>query len=287
MIRIATRVSAWIVAGWLALGCRPESQAVRADPAAPRPAAPAAPTRPEVSASPAPTPPPPAHVETILVPGDQVAAIVRAGDGAPPRTVFLPGVCSNAGAYLETFREAAQKNGGAVAIDGDQPCGGAGMGMTGFHTFSWDAAKTHARVEAALAAAGTSEIPKEGITLVGYSQGASLAEQMVQRWPGRYARVVLIGAPTNPAPRSFARARALVTMSCDRDVPARMKGAADATRRAGIPATYFEMPGCTHGAVTDGERVFGATFDWLRANERPVGTDAEAVRIAGSPPVQG
>jgi pimeloyl-ACP methyl ester carboxylesterase len=269
-----------IVVGALALGCRPEARVVRADPTLPAPSPAAAPA-PEPSAAPAPAPPSPApsppRVETILVPGDQVASVVRPADGGAPRAVFLPGVCSNASAYLATFREAAQTTGGVVAIDGDQPCG---AGMAGFHTFSWDAAKTHARVEAALAAAGLTEIPKEGVTLVGYSQGAALAEQMAARWPSRYSRVVLIGAPTNPAPRSFARTRALVTISCDRDVPARMKGAAEATRRAGIPATYFEMPGCTHGNVTEGERVFGATFDWLRANERPLGPDAEAVRIA-------
>jgi hypothetical protein len=37
---------------------------------------------------------------------------------------------------------------------------------------------------------------------------------------------------------------------------------------AGIPATYLEMPGCTHGNVADGERVFGEAFDWLAANAR-------------------
>jgi pimeloyl-ACP methyl ester carboxylesterase len=165
-----------------------------------------------------------------------------------------------------------------VAIEGDQPCGTAG-----FRTFSWDAARQHARVEAALAAAGLSEITREGITLVGYSQGAALAEQMVQRWPGRYARIVLIGAPTDPSPRNLARARAVVTISCERDVPARMKQAATATSRAGVPATYFEMPGCTHGNVAEGERVFDATFDWLRTNQRGPDPQAMVVRIAGSP----
>lgn len=226
------------------------------------------------------SPPPPARVERLLVPGDLVASIVRSPDGAPPLTVFMPGVCSNGGAYLHTFPETARKHGGVVAIEGDQPCGG----NAGFRTFSWDAARQHARVEAALAAAGLTEIPREGITLVGYSQGATLAEQMVQRWPGRYARIVLIGAPTNPSPKNLARARALATMSCDRDVPARMKQAAQAATRAGVPATYFEMPGCTHGNVTEGERIFDAAFGWLRANERAPDPEAAAVKIAGSPP---
>ncbi len=212
----------------------------------------------------------------MLVPGDLPASVVRSDDGAPPLTVFLPGVCSNGSAYLQTFPETARRQGGVVAIEGDQACG-----VAGFRTFSWDAGRQHARVEAALAAAGVKEIPPGGITIVGYSQGAALAEQMVQRWPERYARVVLIGAPTDPSPRNLTRARGLVTMSCDRDVPARMKQAATGASRAGIPATYVEMPGCTHGNVTDAERVFGDAFDFLRANERPLAPGSTAVQVAG------
>jgi pimeloyl-ACP methyl ester carboxylesterase len=224
-------------------------------------------------------PPAPAHVERLLVPGDITASVVRSADGAPPLTVFMPGVCSNGNAYLQAFPEAARKQGGVIAIEGDQSCG-----VAGFRTFSWDAARQHARVEAALAAAGLTQIPREGITLVGYSQGAALAEQMVQRWPDRYARVVLIGAPTDPSARNLARARAVVTISCDRDVPVRMKQAARATTRAGVPATYFEMPACTHGNVTEGERIFDAAFDWLRTNERSLDPRGEAVRIVGIAP---
>lgn len=292
MVRTRTAIAAVTLLGLVA--CRPaESRRAIAEPApaetattttataspsgAPMPAQ-AGPVQTVESAPP--SPPPPARVEHLLVPGDRVASIVRSSDGAPPLTVFLPGVCSNGGAYLHTFPEAARKQGGVVAIEGDQPCGGS----TEFRTFSWDAARQHARVEAALAAAGLTEVPREGITIVGYSQGAALAEQMVQRWPGRYARIVLIGAPSNPSPKNLARARALATMSCDRDVPARMKQAAQAATRAGVPATYFEMPGCTHGNVTEGERIFDEAFGWLRANERALDPQATAVKIAGSPP---
>jgi pimeloyl-ACP methyl ester carboxylesterase len=230
-------------------------------------------------ALPEPAPKPEARVERLLVPGDVPASIVRAADGVPPTTVFVPGVCSNGAAYLHTFPNAAQNQGGVVAIEGDQPCG-----ADGYRTFSWDAARLHARVEAALAAAGVTEIGKEGVTLVGYSQGAALAEQMVQRWPERYGRLVLIGAPTDPSSRNLARARAVVTMSCDRDVPARMKQAATATARAGTPATYVEMRSCTHGNVTDGESVFATTFDWLRAHERAPDPRVASVRIVGLAP---
>jgi pimeloyl-ACP methyl ester carboxylesterase len=221
----------------------------------------------------------PPRIEPLLVPGDRAASMVRAKAGSAPLTVFVPGICSNASAYLHTFPEAARRQGGVVALEGDQACGNS----EGFRTFSWDAFRLHGRIEAALAAAGVIEVPREGITIVGYSQGAALAEQMVTRWPHRYARVVLIGAPTDPSPRNFGRTRALVTMSCDRDVPARMKQAAQATSRTGVPATYFEMPGCTHGSVGDAERVFDAAFEWMRTSERAPNSEATPTRIVGTP----
>ena len=39
-----------------------------------------------------------------------------------------------------------------------------------------------------------------------------------------------------------------------------------------MPA-YIEMANCTHGNVTDGEVIFGRTFDFLRENERPFDAD--------------
>ena len=136
-------------------------------------------------------------------------------------------------------------------------------------SFSWDATKLHARIEAATTAAGLASIPKDGLTLVGYSQGAALAEQLVQRWPSRYARIVLIGAPTEPSATRFAEARGIVTMSCSRDVPWKMQEATKRFIRAGIPSTYVEMPDCTHGNITEGDRTFDAAFSFLRDSSRP------------------
>jgi pimeloyl-ACP methyl ester carboxylesterase len=247
---------------------------------APKPAAVAEPAKSEPATS-APEPIPPATVERLLVPGDLVASVVRGTTKAPPLTVFMGGICSNANAYLQSFPQAAQKQGGVVAIEGDQLCG-AGVDPR-FRSYSWDANRQHARIEAALAAAGLQEIPKEGITLVGYSQGAALAEQLAAKYPTRYSRIVIIAAPTDPAPRDFAKTRALVTMACSRDVTARMKAAAAGANKIGTPATYFQMPDCTHGQVADAENVFGQSFDWLAENQRPAGADAQPVRIAGPP----
>lgn len=212
---------------------------------------------------------PPAHVDRLEVEKDVPTSVVRGRAGQAPRIVFLPGVCSNAYAYLLSFPEAARAHGGVVAIDGDRPCGAA---SSGFRSFSWDPVLQDRRLQAALAVAGVSP-PPDGLTLVGYSAGAGIGELMVQRWPHRYARVVLIGAPSDPSPARLSQARGVVTMSCSRDVPGRMRDAARRISAAGVPATYLEMPGCTHGNIADGEHVFEMAFDWLTENAKEIRED--------------
>jgi pimeloyl-ACP methyl ester carboxylesterase len=200
-------------------------------------------------------------VESLPVPGDVPASIVRSADGKPPRIVFLPGICSNAGAYLWGFAETARARGGAVAIDGDGSCGGS----KDFHSISSDPAHEGPRIDAALAAAGVASPATADVVLVGYSLGATLIENLVKASPARWRRVVLIGSPRDPRLDRLRGAGAVATMSCSLDVPGRMKGAVRMLTAASIPAAYFEMPACTHGTLADGDRVFGQVFDWLDA----------------------
>jgi hypothetical protein len=221
-----------------------------------------APPTPPFPPPPPPRAPAPAEVTVLEVAGDRAASVVMSADGQPPRTVFLPGICSNANAYLHGFPEAARKHGGVVAIEGDAPCGASAP----YRSFTWDADKLHTRIARALVAAGFDPGSEQGITLVGYSQGAALGEKLAARWPDRYPRVVLIGAPKDPAASSFARSHAVVMMSCARDVPARMRDASKRISRSGVPSTYVEMPGCTHGNLADGEKVFDEAFEFLAAS---------------------
>lgn len=208
---------------------------------------------------------PPATVEQIPVPGDLPAFVVRGAHGESPRAFFLAGICSNAYAYLLGFPEAARSAGGVVAIDGDLPCPGA----PGFRSLSGDPEKQHKRIEAALAAAGTTPIPSEGLTIVGSSLGASILERLSAKYPARYPRVAIIASPRDPVASMYASARAVVTMSCSRDVPLRMKSAAQRIQALGVPALYVEMPGCTHGNLADAEAKFSEVFRWLAEHGTP------------------
>lgn len=200
-------------------------------------------------------------MERIEVPGDRPAFVVRGADGTPPRAFFLAGICSNAYAYLLGFPEAARQAGGVVAIDGDLPC----PGMPDFRSLSGDPEKQHKRIEAALAAAGTRPIPADGITLIGSSLGATVAELLASRYPERYTRIAIIASPRDPIATMFRRTQSVVTMSCSRDVPWRMKSASKRILALGVPSLYVEMPGCTHGNLAHAEEKFSEVFSWLDA----------------------
>ncbi len=202
----------------------------------------------------------PAEVVTLPVEGDLPASLVKGLLGRPPAIVFLPGLCSNANAYLQGFPEAARAAGGVVAIDGEKPC------VPGFRSFIRDPPKQHARILAAFQAAGLAGMPPEGVTIVGYSQGASIAEDLVEKYPAIYTRVVLMGSPKDPASHRIKGVRAAGTMSCSLDVPGRMKQGAKKLEALGVAARYFEMPGCTHGNLADGDRVFGDVFAFLASH---------------------
>ena len=104
---------------------------------------------------------------------------------------------------------------------------------------------------------------------MGYSEGASRAEALAQRFPDRYSRVILIGAPVAPSALRLAKVRGAVMMAGERDAQEPMKAGARALVAASIPATFIGIPGASHGQMGDGERLMRQAFDWLWAHEKP------------------
>jgi pimeloyl-ACP methyl ester carboxylesterase len=206
----------------------------------------------------------PAIIEHAAVEKDSPVWFVRGKTDGAARIVFMPGLCSNAAAYLTAFPQAANAHGGVIAIDGDKPCGAAN---SGFHSFTWDAKLQKSRIDRALAVLQDSA-PPDGFTLVGYSAGASIAELVHEKWPTLFPRLVLIAPPEDLWIEKLVDAQGVVSMSCSLDVPGRMKSGAKLLGARGVRATYMEMPKCTHGNITDGERIFGDAFSWLDDDEK-------------------
>jgi pimeloyl-ACP methyl ester carboxylesterase len=148
-----------------------------------------------------------------------------------------------------------------VAPQGDVLCAAAP-----FATWSGNLVTLHERIMRAFPAIGVSH-PSD-LTVIGYSLGASLAQSLVRRWPGRYTRLVLIAAPSAPSLYGLKGLRSTVMMSGSRDRKDLMRAGVARARRIGIPSTFIELPGAIHGQMgSEPERTMGKALAWLFDHE--------------------
>jgi predicted esterase len=223
---------------------RPASPRV-APPEAPRDDASKGPIRMEVL-SPAETPP---------------TFVMRGGPVGPARLVFLHGMCGHGLGYAQSFQFTAARRGVLIAPQGDKRCGGPWASWTG------DLDALDARIVDTFRRLGQVD-PIDDIVVIGYSQGAMRAEDLVRRWPERYTRLVLMASPRVVSPRGFDLVRSTVMMAGERDRQDLMKQGAKALVRAGIPSTFMIIPEATHGAMgPTPEKTMGEALDWLFSHE--------------------
>jgi pimeloyl-ACP methyl ester carboxylesterase len=232
--------------------------------------APAPPPSHDTSQKSSEAPPPadrPVEVVSVDVPGDVPAFVLHGARGTNAFMVFLHGRCTHALGYVQSFSFAAAKKGAVIAPQGDQACG-----ATPLRRWSLDIEKVNRRIEAALQAAGyVDPAAWKDIVVIGYSEGASRAEALAARYPERYTRAILIGAPATPSVARLHRSRGAVMMAGERDSQEPMKAGMRALKAAGIPSTYIMIPGAAHGQLLDAERIMGEALDWLWANAKPAG----------------
>jgi pimeloyl-ACP methyl ester carboxylesterase len=201
----------------------------------------------------------PVQAEEVAVPGDLPAVVVRASGERHQQMLFLGGMCVHPGGYVESFQRAAANRGDLVAVQGDISCGGDGS----MRKWSSDLDVMDRRIEAAFRAGGLGE-PRNAI-VIGYSQGAERAERLVERWPEKYDRALLLASPVTPSPRKLGRARAVVTMAGTLDASTRsMQNAVAALNRASVPAMFVELPGARHGQMgEDPEETMDAALEFV------------------------
>jgi predicted esterase len=201
-------------------------------------------------------------VETVDVPGDLATFAVRR-EGEPAKVVFLHGYCSQALPYAESIKHSAYDQGGMLAIQADRVCDD---GATRRWTNTRE--QLDARIVAAYRAAGYSSPPGD-LILMGYSEGAVLAEMLVHLNPRRYSRAILIGAPRKPQEFRFRHARATVMMAGEIDRQDHLIAGARELSASGIPSTFLELPGAKHGQMgADAERVMAEAFSFLATHGR-------------------
>jgi pimeloyl-ACP methyl ester carboxylesterase len=207
-------------------------------------------------------------VEAVDLPSGQKTFVLRGARGSD-RIVFLHGLCGHGMGYLQSFQFAAAKHGMAVAPHGDLACNGE------WRSWSVNLVAIQQQIDDSFGALGEAE--PRGMTLIGYSLGATRAEALARKYPERYDALVLIAAPTAPQPSKLSGLRAAAMMAGSRDRQELMKSAVKSYARAGIASRFFVLPGAAHGEMgPDAERVMDEVLAWVNAQPRTDGGSVPA-----------
>jgi len=183
-------------------------------------------------------------------------AFVLRGSRATGHAVLFGGQCAQPQGYADAIKLAAARRVQLVALRGDRPCTGEYRGWM----FDLDALSR--RIDRTFRGLGLGE--PHDVLLIGYSQGASVAELLVAREPEKFTRAVLIAKPSRPEPWHFKNVRAVATMAGTRDAQASMIQGSRALSAAGVRSRYFPLPGAAHGDMGDDpEGTFEQVLGWL------------------------
>ena len=188
---------------------------------------------------------------------EEDAYVVR-GSRAAAQAILFGGQCAQPQGYIDAIKIAAVRRMTLIALQGDKPCNGA------FRGWSFDLPALSRRIDRTFLGLGLGE-PRD-VMLIGYSQGALVAERLAALEPTKFTRFILMASPRALPPEHFAKATAVVTMAGTLDRQDLMQKNADTLARAGVRARYFPLPGAAHGYMgTDPEGTFESVFTWFEA----------------------
>jgi pimeloyl-ACP methyl ester carboxylesterase len=188
--------------------------------------------------------------------------VMRGEPRGSGRLVFLHGMCGHGLGYAQSFQYSAAKLGTLIAPQADVSCGGV------WSKWSAKVEELDARIVDAFRKLGHPE-PIDDVIVIGMSQGASRAVDLVQRFPERYTRLISMAAPGVIRPGQVKTLRGAVMMAGERDRQDLMRQSERALRQSGVPVTFLLIPEATHGAMgPTPERTMGAALDFLSAGSR-------------------
>lgn len=193
--------------------------------------------------APAPEPEVVPAVLNVDVPLDKRAWVQPGRRDANRVLVYLHGRCGNPGAF-QAFGRAAWESGTLVSLRGEKKCD---------YNQQWgmDLGLIHRRIRRAVEAAGkvvALPLATYPVTLIGYSQGATRAEQLARQFPDEYKRVVLIGGPTEPQVGALGKAERVAILAGEWDARKHLKEGLEKLREAKVPVFYKELPKVGHGS---------------------------------------
>lgn len=201
-------------------------------------------------------------IETLDVPGDKPVLVV-VGENTQRPIVHLHGMCTEPKSDLEAWSSSVADHGTVVAIVGDASC----PGQPGMATWSMDVAALDARIGAALQAVHFQrgvELDPANIVLIGESMGASRAQSLAAKFPGKYTRLVLASGPEMPNAAKLGDVKKIALLAGDEEPQDKMRNGADLLVQAGLSARFWTLDGAAHGEYgTAGARRMGEALAFV------------------------
>ena len=198
----------------------------------------------------------------VRLPNYRSALVIHGTAETSRAMIYLHGVCGNVD-RIKDWGAAAASHVTTIAIYGNKPC------PTSATRFSWnqDVDFIHELAQKALARVAETRgghLDVERVVLFGYSQGASRAERLVERYPAHYPWLILGGPPSPPTfdhLKHTARSAILVGSEEHQD---HLRDLAAHLTTLGAPTRFDVFPGVGHGGFGPGSsQVMTATLTWL------------------------
>lgn len=186
--------------------------------------------------------------------------VVRGGEAGRGHLVFLHGMCGHGLGYAQAFQYAAAKKGTLIAPQADEVCG-----KGPWAKWSRGVRGLDGRIQSVFRQLGAEE-PLTDLCVLGVSQGATRAAELVRKYPARYRMLVSIGAPAALEPAGLERLRAAVLMVGERERKDLMLASEQALRRLGVPTKAVIIADADHADLgKTPEATMGEVLDWLWA----------------------
>jgi predicted esterase len=208
-----------------------------------------------------------AKTDARVVTGEGATAIAYAplDTSAPkPAVVYLHGVCGRAANGCPYFRPGSEPFGWLVCPQANAPCPGGGASWGG----STDArgAVVDAAVDAVARAHPGAVDAGAPSVLVGFSQGAWTAVELLRKKRGNYTGVLLIGAPVAPAPDELRAAGVTRVVLAAGRYDAAFGPMLERARRladAGFAARFVSLGHVGHTYAAEDPSVLTESLAWL------------------------
>jgi len=203
----------------------------------------------------------PGVLSDLEVTGDAPVVLVHGQASARRVLVYLHGACGDIRAP-RAWASVSSRFGTLVAVRGDRACGKGDRRYWGPDTI-----KLQARIRSALARVAEVRgelVDVDDVVLIGYSQGATRAQELARAFPEQYPRVVLAGIPVAPSARHLARARAVAVLGGELELKTHMKTGVWALKAQDVAVRFDVFPKASHGEFgPDAERVMGEALEWV------------------------